>query len=444
MDPAYPGSLRPGDWVQITGTDSCLNMRWDPRIPAPAPDGTVIDNVMNCLPDGFIGRLDAFNWGKTTVPVQVDGRWWWHIVGQGWAAEEFLRLHHQGGIPWPERPDLVGAGSIAYLGKDGGVWLMNADGSEQRQIWVGGVANQWVQPPHWSPHGDALAFSTHRSDGVMVTLVVDVNGTVVAEFGGLAEPRWSPDAGRLSAIRGTPTGMGGYQGTPVVVDLATGAETAIGPHTYYSASPAWSPVGDSLAFICISNYISQPDGSTVVDPNNSCGGDGLRISAANGSASWLALSMDPTADVFLYNPSWSPSGGTIAVWSMKEGAPCRGYALVDVASSVVSSCAPHPPVAAYIGGRCGGGSEMGASSWTADGRLVFTAQGSGQSGVFIHDPATGARALIPSMNAGAASLASSGSTLTFAGGGHVWVAGTDGSNLTLLAEGHSPAWQPLP
>jgi hypothetical protein len=42
------------------------------------------------------------------------------------------------------------------------------------------------------------------------------------------------------------------------------------------------------------------------------------------------------------------------------------------------------------------------------------------------------------------SLASDGMNLTFGSGGHIWVVGLDGSNFALLAEGHSPAWQPMP
>ncbi len=88
-------------------------------MPVPLPDGTVHDNVLNCLPDGFVGRLDAIwlGWSDKTLPVNTDGRWWWHIVGQGWAADEFLAFHHQGGLPWPERPDLANAGLIAYIGQ---------------------------------------------------------------------------------------------------------------------------------------------------------------------------------------------------------------------------------------------------------------------------------------------------------------------------------------
>jgi len=449
IDPAYPGSLRPGDWVQITGTGSCLNMRYEPRLPVPAPDGTVQDNVMNCLPDGFIGRLDGFNyWDKASIPVSADGRWWWHIVGQGWAAEDWLAPHHQGGIPWPERPDLADAGLIAYMATDSSIWLMNADGSDQRSIVGSPGQSGYIQSLRWSPRGDRLSYSLRRWDTTTTTtttLGVDLTGAVLAEYPGLAEALWSPGGGRLSAIRVDREGeMGGYYGTPVVLDIETRVEVAVGSLTSFYTAPAWSPDGSSVAFVCISNYIGQPDGSMVIDPERSCGGDGLRIAAADGSGSRVVLPMDPTAGFYFGNPSWSPSGRTIAMWSQQEGAGCRGYTLVDVATGSTAGCAPLPPIARFIGGRCGGGSEMGASAWASDGRLVFSTQGAGQSGVFVHNPATGARTVIPNMNAGPASLSSGGENITFGGGGHIWVAGLDGSNPTLLAEGHSPAWQPLP
>ena len=451
IDPAYPGTLRPGDWVQITGTDSCLNMRYQPRLPAPGPDGAIQDNVLNCLPDGFVGKLDAFGLDyKSPAPVLADGRWWWHIVGQGWAAEEFLAFDHQGGIPWPERPDLANSGLIAYMGADNSIWLMNANGSEQRPIVGSPGQTGYIQSLRWSPRGDRLSYTLRRWDGAsntVTTQVVDLSGAVVGEYPGLAEALWSPGGGRFSAIRVDREGdLGGYYGGPVVVDVATGAEISIGLPAFANTAPAWSPDGNYLAYICMSNYVGQPDGSMVVDPQRNCGGDGLRIAAADGSGSYVVLSMNPTSGRYFWNPSWSASGATIAMLSSSQSSEdCRGYALVDVASGAMSDCVPLPPVAGFIGGRCGGGSEMGATVWTPDGRsFIFPAQGAGQSGVFVHDIATGARAVIPNMMAGPVSLAPDGANATFGGGAHIWVAGLDGSNLTLLAEGHSPAWQPLP
>jgi WD40 repeat protein len=428
--------------VQITGTGSCLNLRWEPLIPTTQPDGTTYANVINCLPDGFIGRLDASGGGRATIPVLESGRWWWHILGQGWAAEEWLTFHHQSGIPWPGRPDLANAGLIAYIGADNGLWVVNADGGNARPL-LGWDPNRWVQSVRWSPLGDHLAISIGRTDGTQATLVVDVNGTVISEIAGLAEQNWSPSAGHLAGVKQTPNGAGGFQATPIVLDLATGAESAIGPATYSYPAPVWSPDGSSLAFICTSGYVTLPDGTVVIEEGRDCHGDGLRVVSADGSNPRVLLPTGPQGDGgYLFGPAWSPSGTTIAITSMRPGS-CNGYALVDVASAAVTACVSPPGMESFVGGGCGGPG-MSAATWAADGRLVFSAPAAGHSGLFVHDAGSGAQTFIPTMSTSQISVTSDGMNLTFGSGGFIWVAGLDGSNLTLLAEGHSPAWQPLP
>ena len=442
VDPAYPGALRPGDWVRITGTDSCLNVRWEPRTPVTQPDGATYDNALNCLPDGFVGLVDGNSWGiGTSLPVNSDGRWWWHIVGQGWAADEFLAFHHQAGLPWPERPDLANAGLIAYLRSDNSVWLMDADGSNARAL-LAADPNRWVLTVRWSPLGDRLALALGRTDGTQVTLVVDSNGTVLREIAGLVEPNWSPSGAHLAGLKQMPSGSGAYGATPVVLDLGSGAEWVVGPPTYSHTAPVWSPDGNTLAFICTSVFVALPDGTTGIDPAHDCGGDGLRIVRADGSSTRIIMPINPQNNWYISSPSWSPSGGTIAVVSMQQGG-CLGYALIDVASGAVTGCISPPGMGTTVGGGCGGPG-MSAPSWTVDGLLVFSTPGAGQSGVFVQDLESGARAFIPGMSAGLVSLAPDGVNLTYDSGGYIWVAGLDGSNLTLLAEGHSPAWQPLP
>ena len=442
IDPAYAGSLHPGDWVQITGTGSCLNLRWEPLIPTTQPDDTTHDNVINCLPDGFIGRLDASGWGRTTIPVLENGRWWWHILGQGWAADEWLTLHHQGGIPWPERPELASAGLVAYIGTDNGIWLMNADGSSARRI-RGGDPNQWVQALQWSPQGDRLSFSGGGPGGSLTTLIMDLNGSVVTEIPGLSDPRWSPGGAHLSGVRSGPSGDGGYQAIPVVFDLDTASEWSIGPATHGYLAPVWSPDGNSLAFVCTSGYVGQLDGTTVVDEARNCHGDGLRVVSVDGSNPRVLLPTAPPDGGYISGPSWSPSGDTIAVTSTQQRNGCRGYALVDIPSALVTGCITPAGMATFVGGGCGGPG-MSNPYWTVDGRLVFSAPGAGRSGVFVHDIASAAETFIPSMSAWQISTAPDGLNMALGVSGHIWVAGLDDSNLTLLAEGHSPAWQPLP
>jgi Tol biopolymer transport system component len=334
------------------------------------------------------------------------------------------------------------------MGADNSIWLMNADGGDQRTIVASPGQSGYINSLRWSPTGDRLSYTASRWDNnanFVSTLVVDIRGTVVAEYAGLVDAIWSPDGDRLSAIRTLNEG-GQYYGAPVVLNLATGAEIAVGPAVEPGTiAPAWSPDGLSLTHVCLSGYIGQPDGSTIVDPQHGCDGDGLRITAADGSGSRILVPMDYQAGFFLGNPSWSPSGATIAVYSIQEGSGCRGYMLVDAASGDTAGCVSLPPQAGHVGGGCGGGGPaMDASHWTADGsRFIFTAQGTGQSGIFVHDLNTGGRTVVPSNYSMSISLAANRDDLTFAAGGHIWVAGLDGSNVTLLGEGHSPAWQPL-
>ena len=450
LDPAYPGSLRPGDWVQVTGTDSCLNVRSDPRLPAPQPDGQTYDNVLNCLPDGFVGWLDSTVWGdKTSLPVNAEGRWWWRITGQGWAADEWLTFHHRGGYPWPERRDLAGSGLIAYIGSDNGLWLVNADGSGERQL-VPPAPNEYYDGLSWSPAGDRLAFTVSAPGtdpaAATVTRLIDLAGSTIAEYPGLSTTVWAPVGERVAALRVSSYGdLMGYHAVPVVVDLSTAVETAIGPHGMYMTPPVWSPDAGALAFVCVSSVsqIYQADG-TVSETRMDCGGDGLRIVSADGNGAQVVLPFDAQSGAAYGSPSWSPDGGTIALSGHWGNSGCRGWLPFYVDTQQLGTCIELPPPGG-MGGRCGGPEDV-ASDWSADGsKLIYhTEFGAGRNGVFIADLLTGEATLVPFVPAWHVTVSPDGRNLAFGGSGYVWLAGLDGSNLTLLAEGHSPAWQPLP
>src|SRR4029453_7613977 len=104
--------------------------------------------------------------------------------------------------------------------------------------------------------GDRLSYTLKLWDGttsMITTRVIDLAGASLAEYPGLAEALWSPGGGRFSAIRVQRDGdMGGYYGTPVVLDIETSAELAVGPFMSGYTAAAWSPDGASLAFVCMS------------------------------------------------------------------------------------------------------------------------------------------------------------------------------------------------
>jgi len=454
MPPGYTGSLKPGDWVQISGTDSCLNARTQPGVTLPYPDADPNATILNCLPDGFIGRLSAGGtYEPPPIPVQADGHWWWYMVGQGWVAEDWLAFHHEGSPFWPPRTDLAGSGLIAYVGKDNNVWLMNADGSGQHLLATGSGVTGRVDYLAWSPTGQQLSFTietwgTPEAPGAysVVTRIVDLSGAIVADLPGLTAVAWSPDGGRISAIRvDQPGDLGGAHGTPLVRDIVSGIESGIGPAAWYGPAPAWSPDGASLAFYCSSSVstIQAADGS-MQEIRVDCGGDGLRIVAADGSSTRVILPTTNNGTIGYGAFSWSPSGNVIAVASYPntDANACRGYILVDTATGAIGSCFPFPPAGGF--GGCGFSAETGASDWSPDGRyLLHHGQfGGGNNGVWILEVATGEKTMIPVVPVFSISVAPSGQQLAFDGAGNIWVADITGANPAPIAEGASPTWQP--
>ncbi len=447
--PVYPGSLKSGDWVQVTGTDSCLNVRTQPGLALPYQEADPATLVLNCLPDGFIGRLstDTLWQGQTPAPIYADGHWWWQLFAQGWVAEDWLAFHHEGSPFWPPRSDLASAGYIAYIGKDGNIWVMYADGSEPRLVLARSSDSESFNSLNWSPSGELLLFSVYNWSGgapQYSVRVVDLSGSVLANLPGLMAAAWAPKGDRLAAVRVTGEGLGPY-GTPVVVDLATGGQMSLGPANFRtSEAAAWSPDAQSLAFVCVSWTSSRlaPDGS-VVEESVECGGDGLRVVAADGSNPRLVLPFDPQQGISYSNPSWSPNGDTIALSTYSDATGCRGYTLLDVNSGATRLCFRFPP-AGGLGGGCGIGVTAGANAWTEDGRyfLYHGMFGAGQNGVYINEIATEQTTLIPVVPVSYISVASSGRQLTFAGASNIWVADIDGSDPAPIAEGSSPVWQP--
>ncbi|MFA4875321.1 MAG: Ig-like domain-containing protein, partial [bacterium] len=149
------------------------------------------------------------------------------------------------------------------------IWVMDADGNDQRTLTATVAADVENQRPDWSPDGTKIVFDSNRAlDG---TDAPNVNGTeniwvMNADGTGLtaltqntdgahsAAPQWSPDGGRICFQSYLPLAQGGAPSRSYniwVMDADGGnpaALTAVGIADAPSQFPRWSPDGSRVVF----------------------------------------------------------------------------------------------------------------------------------------------------------------------------------------------------
>ena len=418
--PTYEGSLSTGIRVRVTGTGSCLNFRAYVSLGDDVP-------VNFCRPDGTEGHI-------SDGPIFADGRWWWGIAGQGWAVDEFLSFVREENLATRTLPELEGLGKIAYLGVDGGLWIMNADGSERRRLvdvdaLEGTGVYVGLSGLQWSPDGQRISFGL-RTSGEDAgpdyrVRIIDLSGRLIREIPDAASAFWSPDSQRISYLEGVENrGFGSLHGTPVVFDLNTADRHSIGPNGFYIEGSKWRPNGSELVYES---------------------GEGIYLAQADGSGADL-IATDPRCRGS--RPNWSPDGERLAMSSRTED--CSGYLVYRLDTHERELCAELPPFILGLGRH--GTAEDGQTDWSADGRFFayhteFAV--TNRSGVYIVDSQTGEQTLMPSSPVTYVSIAPNSRHITFSTGGlrgglnFIWIGDVVTGSVILLAEGGQPVWQPV-
>src|SRR5712691_7992176 len=186
------------------------------------------------------------------------------------------------------------------------VYVMNADGSNQRQLTFGTVnpadvfSRMYTSGPVWSPDGSKIAFRSDLDYHGFNLYLMNADGSRIKKItnsGIVGSATWSPDGKRLAFS----TTCFNFEGNPCETDIYTvnvdgsNLTKLIGSSDAAAYSPAWSPDGTKIAFVRESYGAPFPS----IYVMNVDGNGETRLTFTSASA------LDA-------NPKWSPAGSKIA------------------------------------------------------------------------------------------------------------------------------------
>jgi Tol biopolymer transport system component len=425
------GDLREGVLVRVaTGDSDCLNARQGPSTAEPNAF------VNMCLPNGFEAMISS-------SPVEAEGRWWWHLAGGGYVAEEYIEYAGEmGGRVVAQSAGQPGL--IAFLRDPGEVWVMRPDGSDQRQLRDESDAEDpygpWLSDLRWSPDGTKLSYNmrVYREGASAQTndfYVIALDGSDLVHLAGVAGGGWSPDGRSIGVVADVEAdGMGGgWRGVPGVLDLETGAVAPVGVDLPWDL--AWQQDAPQFNFdgtLLLLTYSYYDEAAAVTHR-------GTLITEMVGSQ---VRQFSPSEDTWHGAPTWSPVGNQVAYYVSKGNE--SGYEVVDAVGGTTLAYVPLPAPSEFRGGRCGGGSDMYRPAFSRDGAtLHFPSMlgAGGTTGIWSFDLRS--KQLRQTQSASPQRPASGpGDLVAFDDGGALFTANAAGGFGTLIAGGRSPVWSP--
>ncbi len=208
------------------------------------------------------------------------------------------------------------------------LWLMNADGSNQAQLFTDPFNDYF---PAFSPDGSHVAFSRCQTDGSgcgIFCIRLDGTGlTAITDF----EPNIY-DVAPVFSPDGQTIAFGGFNRRGVLSAIylieADGTEIRrITPTDLSGHRPFWSPDGESIAF---QTHCCNPQNAEIwtVDRN------GRDLTRVTGSA---ASDIDIPVAHYNSNPSWSPRGNAIA---FEQYLPASNTSAIFISNADGSECTP--------------------------------------------------------------------------------------------------------
>ncbi len=181
------------------------------------------------------------------------------------------------------------------VGFDFDVYVINADGSEERNL----TGDALSERPIWSPDGRKIAFRS-GPDGNGWIYVMNADGSerrMLARNHGLVA--WSPDGRKILLVRGGAQGPPATKAYAVVANAdGSGLRTLTRIAGANGALANWSPDGRKIVFV------SDRDGNLEIYVVNADGSGQRNLTRQPGHDS---------------DPGWSPDGRKIAFATKREG-----------------------------------------------------------------------------------------------------------------------------
>ena len=200
------------------------------------------------------------------------------------------------------------------------LYLMDADGTNVRRVFDKAVHRS---DPTWSPDGKWIAYQKGRWDNNRELHIASMDDRVEQRTAWVghtdADPSWSPDGTAIAFVVNVPfiDGIGPLANTKIVFfDVQTGVEESFLPEELpLMETPAWSPIGDVIAFSWAKLGLGQDSALFIADRN---GQEVERILAPIG---------DPMLSEV--NPVWSPDGSELIYEHIVEKPPREGRTVRD-------------------------------------------------------------------------------------------------------------------